>query len=112
MLCNFERVGNPARGRDGGGQGAPGRVSLVSGKPIGAKGRQSVPGGDFIRLELPGGGGFGDPAERDPAQVALDVADELISRAAAEHDYRVALAADGSLDRTGTVQLRAVHAAE
>ena len=34
------------------------------------KGRQSVPGGDFIRLELPGGGGFGDPAERDPEQVA------------------------------------------
>jgi phosphoesterase RecJ-like protein len=34
-----------------------------------------VPGGDFIRLELPGGGGFGDPAERDPEQVALDVAD-------------------------------------
>jgi N-methylhydantoinase B len=112
MLCNFERVGNPARGRDGGSEGAAGRVTLVSGKPIGAKGRQSVPGGDFIRLELPGGGGFGDPAERDPARVALDVADGLISRAAAERDYRVALAADGSLDRAGTVQLRAVHAAE
>ncbi len=61
MLCNFERVGNPARGRDGGGTGAPGRVTLVSGRPIGPKGRQSVPGGDFIRLELPGGGGFGEP---------------------------------------------------
>ena len=56
-----------------------GRVSLVSGKPIGPKGRQSVPGGDFIRLELPGGGGFGDPTERNPDQVALDVADGLIS---------------------------------
>ena len=32
MLCNFERVGNPARGRDGGGTGAPGRVTLVSGR--------------------------------------------------------------------------------
>src|SRR5438067_9660912 len=79
MLCNFERVGNPARGRDGGGTGAPGRVTLVSGRPIGPKGRQSVPGGDFIRLELPGGGGFGHAAERDPAQVALDAADGLIS---------------------------------
>src|SRR6478735_2636822 len=55
MLCNFERVGNPARGRDGGAKGALGRVTLVSGKPIGPKGRQSVMGGDFIRLELPGG---------------------------------------------------------
>jgi N-methylhydantoinase B len=66
-------IGNPA----------PDRVTLVSGKPIGPKGRQSVPGGDFIRLELPGGGGFGDPAARDPQQVALDVADGLISRKAA-----------------------------
>src|SRR5467141_926833 len=88
MLCNFERVGNPARGRHGGGTGAPGRVTLVSGKPIGPKGRQSVPGGDFIRLELPGGGGFGDPAERDPEQVALDAADGLISRESAERGHR------------------------
>ena len=107
MLCNFERIGNPARGRDGGGTGAPGRVALASGKPIGPKGRQSVPGGDFIRLELPGGGGFGDPAERDPEQVALDVADGLISRETALRDYRVALAEDGTLDRAITAELRA-----
>ncbi|HJU20181.1 MAG TPA: hydantoinase B/oxoprolinase family protein [Stellaceae bacterium] len=107
MLCNFERINNPARGRDGGGAGAPGRVGLASGRPIGAKGRQTVPGGDFIRLELPGGGGFGNPAERAPEQVALDVADGLISRAAAEEVYRVALAADGSLDRAATARLRA-----
>src|SRR5438270_5951152 len=73
LLCNFERINNPARGRDGGGMGAPGRVSLVSGKPIRSKGRQTVPGGDFARLELPGGGGFGPPAERDPAHVAAVV---------------------------------------
>jgi N-methylhydantoinase B len=106
MLCNFERINNPARGRDGGGLGAPGRVSLVSGKPIRSKGRQSVPGGDFIRLELPGGGGFGSPAERDPDQVAADVADGLISREAAERDYRVALAANGMVDHAATARLR------
>jgi N-methylhydantoinase B len=78
----------------------------VSGKPIGPKGRQSVPGGDFIRLELPGGGGFGDPAERAPEQVALDVADGLITRETAEHDYRVALTAAGKLDRNATARLR------
>jgi N-methylhydantoinase B len=112
MLCNFERVANPARGRAGGGTGAPGRVTLVSGKPIGPKGRQSVPGGDFIRLELPGGGGFGDPAERAPEQVALDLADGLISRETAERDYRVAFSADGGLNRTETARLRMVRAAE
>src|SRR5579863_9876218 len=106
MLCNFERINNPARGRDGGSLGAPGRVTLVSGKPIRSKGRQTVAGGDFIRLELPGGGGFGDPAERDPAQVAADVADGLYTRDAAERDYRVALAADGTVDGAATAQLR------
>jgi N-methylhydantoinase B len=111
MLCNFERINNPARGRDGGGLGAPGRVSLVSGKPIRSKGRQTVPGGDFIRLELPGGGGFGDPATRDPDQVASDVADGLISAEAALRDYRVALAADGTVDRAATARLR-LQAAE
>src|SRR5437870_2994228 len=107
LLCNFERINNPARGRDGGGKGAPGRVTLRSGKPIRSKGRQTVPGGDFIRLELPGGGGFGDPATRDPDQVAADVADGLITRETAERDYRVALAADGSVDRKATARLRA-----
>ncbi len=107
LLCNFERIHNPARGRDGGGIGAPGRVSLVSGKPIGPKGRQGVPGGDFIRLETPGGGGFGDPAERNPDQVAADVADGLITRDTAEQHYRVALFADGAVDRDATARLRA-----
>jgi N-methylhydantoinase B len=106
MLCNFERINNPARGRDGGGMGAPGGVSLLSGKPIRSKGRQTVSGGDFIRLELPGGGGFGDPATRDPDQVAADVADGLITRDTALQQYRVALAADGAVDRTATARLR------
>jgi N-methylhydantoinase B len=107
MLCNFERLDNPARGRDGGGMGAPGGVSLISGKSVRSKGRQSVSGGDFIRLELPGGGGFGDPATRDPDQVAADVADGLITREVASGQYRVALAADGAVDRGATAQLRA-----
>ena len=106
LLCNFERLDNPARGRAGGGLGAPGRVTLASGRPIRAKGRQTVPGSDFIRLELPGGGGFGDPAERDPDQVAGDVADGLYSREVALRDYRVALATDGAVDRDATARLR------
>ncbi|MBV9860064.1 MAG: hydantoinase B/oxoprolinase family protein [Alphaproteobacteria bacterium] len=107
LLCNFERINNPARGRDGGGAGAPGRVGLVSGNAIRSKGRQTVPGGDFIRLELPGGGGFGSPAERDPDQVASDVADGLITTETARTDYRVALAPDGTVDREATAGLRA-----
>jgi N-methylhydantoinase B len=112
LLCNFERVNNPARGRAGGGLGAPGRVTLASGRPIRAKGRQTVPGGDVIRLELPGGGGFGDPARRDPGQVAADVADGIYDHAAAAREFRVALTADGAVDAAATARLRRPSAAE
>jgi N-methylhydantoinase B len=107
LLCNFERVKNPARGRQGGGKGASGAVSLRSGKPIRSKGRQTVPSRDTIRLELPGGGGFGDPRARDPEQVASDVADGLISPDDAKRDYGVALTANGTVDHEATARLRA-----
>ncbi len=112
LLCNFERIHNPARGRDGGGLGGPGRVTLLSGKPIRPKGRQTVPPRDAIRLELPGGGGFGDPRDRPAERVASDVLDGLITREAAECDYGVVLHDDGSVDETATATLRARAAAE
>jgi N-methylhydantoinase B len=106
LLCNFERVNNPARGRDGGGLGAPGRVSLASGRKIRPKGRQTVPPRDVARLELPGGGGFGDPKRRDPERVASDVLDGLITREDAARDYGVALTPDGRVDLADTERLR------
>lgn len=107
LLCNFERIHHPARGREGGESGAPGRVALASGRPIRPKGRQTVPPRDRIRLELPGGGGFGDPRTRDPARVAEDVADGLVSRASAERHYGVVLRDDGRLDEVETARRRA-----
>jgi N-methylhydantoinase B len=68
----FDRVDNPARGRDGGGDGAPGEVELDDGTPFATKGKQTVPAGRRLVMHLPGGGGFGDPAERDAAAVADD----------------------------------------
>ena len=70
----FDRVDNPARGRAGGLDGASGAVRLDDGTPFGSKGKQTVPAGRRLILELPGGGGFGDPAERDPAAAANDLA--------------------------------------
>lgn len=43
--------------------------------------------GDRIRLTTPGGGGYGDPARRDPAAVALDVAEGYVSSEAAARLY-------------------------
>lgn len=68
----FDRVENPARGRSGGHDGAPGAVYLDDGTPFPTKGRATVPGDRRLVLELPGGGGFGDPAERDPEAIERD----------------------------------------
>jgi N-methylhydantoinase B len=106
LLCNFERVNNPARGRKGGQPGAAGQVGLLSGRPIRPKGRQTVPPGDFLRLELPGGGGHGAPRRRDPEVVAADVADGLVSPERAEQDYGVVVTRDGTVDRAATQRLR------
>ena len=68
----FDRIDHPARGRCGGGDGAPGKVYLEDGTPFAGKGRQVVPEGQRLILELPGGGGHGDPAERSPEAVEND----------------------------------------
>ena len=75
----FDRVDNPARGRAGGHDGARGDVRLDDGTPFGSKGKQTVAAGRRLILELPGGGGFGDPAERDPAAVADDIAQGYVT---------------------------------
>jgi N-methylhydantoinase B len=107
LLCNCERVNNPARGRDGGSAGAAGTVSLRSGRPIRPKGRQTVPPRDAIRLELPGGGGFGDPRAREPERVREDVLDGLITPAQARGDYGVVIDEGGELDLAATEAARA-----
>jgi N-methylhydantoinase B len=63
--------------------------------------------GQKVRLETPGGGGFGDPATREPERVVRDVRLEYISREAARRDYKVVLRDDGSLDADATVKARA-----
>lgn len=62
--------------------------------------------GQRVRLETPGGGGFGDPLARDPAKVASDVALGYVSREAARREYGVALSDDGIVDASATAQLR------
>jgi N-methylhydantoinase B len=61
--------------------------------------------GEAIRLWGGGGGGFGDPLERDPAAVADDVAAGLVTLARARDVYGVVLA-DGEADARATQVLR------
>ena len=81
--------------------GAPTAPPMAS-KLTGARLEQ----GQRVRLETPGGGGYGDPAAREPERVARDVALGLVSREAAAQDYRVALAPDGAVDSAATARLR------
>ena len=83
----FERVRNAARGRDGGGAGAPGRVYIPGAGELRVKGREVVPPGCRIVLETPGGGGLGDPVRRVRASVEEDVLNGMVSAEAAGRDY-------------------------
>jgi N-methylhydantoinase B len=85
----------------GGRSGAPNKLTLRWGSddpyvvahtadwvPIGA--------GQLINYDYGGGGGWGDPLDRDPQAVLDDVLDEYVSVEGAERDYGVVLT--GSLD--------------
>jgi N-methylhydantoinase B len=66
--------------------------------------------GDVVELYTGGGGGFGDPRERDPARVLADIVDGYVSREAAERDYGVVVGDDGTLDVAATGRRRDVAA--
>jgi N-methylhydantoinase B len=73
----FDRVRHPPRGRQGGGSGAPAEVYLVDarggrGADLKGMGREIIPAGRRMVLETAGGGGRGDPAERDPEATERD----------------------------------------
>jgi N-methylhydantoinase B len=79
---------------------SPGKVG---GHPLGE--------GDTVILQSAGGGGYGDPLERDPAAVRRDVLDGMVSADSAEDMYGVVLDSDGALDAAATKALRASLAA-
>jgi len=58
-----ERRGSRPRGRHGGGDGAAG-VNRLNGEPLPAKAEGTLSAGDILRIETPGGGGYGDISRR------------------------------------------------
>jgi N-methylhydantoinase B/oxoprolinase/acetone carboxylase alpha subunit len=62
--------------------------------------------GEIIRLVTSGGGGYGDPLERDFERIERDIAEQYISREQAEAEYRVVLREDGTVDPEATTRLR------
>jgi N-methylhydantoinase B len=103
----------PAEGMFGGGPGGLNELRLRfpdgSTRDWGSKEIiEDIPPGTVCESLSGGGGGYGEARRRDPALVLAEVRDGLLSPAAAERDYGVALTADGcSVDAQATARLRA-----
>jgi N-methylhydantoinase B len=79
---------------------------LSTGKTIG---HVTLQAGDGFLVEVGGGGGFGNPLERDPARVLADVCSGYVSLEAARRDYGVVIDQSGrrfELNETATQELR------
>ncbi len=106
----------PCAGVFGGESGAPMRFEVVRNgelSPIspdfGSKGTAfPIKAGDVIRISSPGGGGYGDPLERDASMVMQNVLDEKVSLEQTRQAYGVILSHDMQrVDEEATRLLRA-----
>jgi N-methylhydantoinase B len=104
----------------GGKAGAPFRVTVDPGGPNeremeGLVDDEPVRAGEVVRIRTTGGGGWGDPLDRDPERVALDVLQGKVSPEAAERDYGVVLRLDDDdviVEQDATAALRERRRAE
>jgi len=97
-------------GYGGGADGHPGSLKLVDTAGHVTELVSKVPyhpvkAGDRLISNGPSGGGYGNPRERSPEQVASDVAEGFISVTTAERDYGVVVTGQG-LDAMATARLR------
>ena len=88
----FDRVENPARGRRGGGAGAPTTIAQDDGSAMNGKGKQFVAHGRRVVMAFPGGAGYGDPSERSVELVKRDLARGYISAETASKNYNLSAA--------------------
>ena len=88
----FDRVNHPARGRQGGQNGAVTTISQDDGAAMNGKGKQFVPHGRKVMMAFPGGAGYGPAKDRPVAQVRRDLARGYITSEAAARDYGLSAA--------------------
>ncbi len=89
-----ERAVTPPFGLAGGLPGGQAQIELIPlhGNPrrLNSKGGFIVPAGARVVVDAPGSGGYGPPAERDPARLSEDLADGYVTPTAARRDYGAA----------------------
>lgn len=91
VSSQFDRVKFPPPGLNGGLNGAPARIILerdgerteLPGKMLGER----LQVGDVMTILTQGGGGLGDPRERDPEALSRDIASGKVTEEAAVRDY-------------------------
>lgn len=83
----YDRIRFAPRGTQGGADGAAGTVTDIDGNPLPGKGRVTIAAGTQVLLELPGGGGLGNPRERSREAIEMDVAEGYITKERALRDY-------------------------
>ena len=116
------RGGHPLtapEGREGGLSGGAGATVVNPGTPqehrvVPADGNMKLKAGDVLRREMTGGGGYGNPLQRDVQRVLADVRNGYVSADSARELYGVAVARVGrrwQLDEDATAALRAERTA-
>jgi N-methylhydantoinase B len=90
-----DRMRFAAQGYAGGKPGAHGGFRTSLGTRPNPKLSLTLPAGTRFTLDLPGGGGFFDPNDRDPEAVGQDVAEGLVSPRSAERDYGIRMSRSG-----------------
>jgi len=86
FMIRHERIKYPPRGFLGGIDGRLG-IDLVDDQRIPGKSVMSLKQGQTVTFETPGGGGMFSPLKRDPAALAKDLQDGVVSNLSAQNDY-------------------------
>ena len=114
----IDRISHPPEGLLGGKPGAAGELLIDGSREATPKRLLVLDPGARVRLNPPGGGGYGDPLARNPGAVLWDVIEGYVSLQAARRDYGVVIEylgredqlvrvpSDYRLDREATEQLR------
>ena len=87
VFLSVERISFPAEGRAGGMAGAPGRMRLDNKPDLPSKCELRIEPGETLYFDTPGGGGYGDPEQRERDLVAKDLEEGLITVETARDIY-------------------------
>ena len=111
LQCRADRQSIRPYGLFGGRAGRPGESFVDPDgerRQVTSKVTMEAKKGDVFRYILPGGGGWGDPLERDPAAVLRDLRNGIVSTEAAGDDYGVVIDAETwRVDEAATTARRA-----